>query len=74
MSLSAFDPICLERYEKPPFMLHFQWGRDELKVYRYALVEVMTINDIDHKLKQKEDERGLSQEEIWRRKYLRLIK
>jgi hypothetical protein len=66
MTLSDFDPICLFAYPKPKVLLHFQWG-DSSDVYRYALVEVIKQNKIDSKRKQKEDETGLSQEEIWQK-------
>jgi len=44
------------------------WGKSE-KVYRYALVEIINQGEIDHKTKQKKDEVGLTQKEIWKKKY-----
>jgi len=39
MTLAKFDPRNITRYNKPRYLLHFQWGKSE-KVYRYALVEI----------------------------------
>ncbi len=68
MTLAAFDPRNITRYNKPRFLLHFQWGKSE-KVYRYALVEIFNPGIIHHNLKQKDDEKGLTQKEIWKKKY-----
>ena len=68
MTLAAFDPRNLTQYKDPKYLLHFQWGKSE-KVYRYALVETFNSGVIDHKIKQKNDEKGLSQKEIWKKKY-----
>ena len=68
MTLAAFDPRNITQYKEPRFLLHFQWGKSE-KVYRYALVEIFNSGVIDHKIKQKNDEKGLSQKEIWKKKY-----
>ena len=68
MTTSAFDPRLIEKYSKPKSLLHFQWG-DDTKVYRYALVEIMNEGSIGQRLKQKDDEKGLTQEEIWKNKY-----
>ena len=68
MTLAAFDPRNITQYKEPRFLLHFQWGKSE-KVYRYALVEIFNPGVIDHKIKQKDDEKGLTQEEIWKKKY-----
>ena len=68
MTLAAFDPRNITQYNEPRFLLHFQWGKSE-KVYRYALVEIFNSGVIDHKIKQKDDEKGLSQKEIWKKKY-----
>ena len=68
MTTAAFDPRNLSLYKKPRHLLHFQWGKSE-KVYRYALVEIINQGAIDHKTKQKDDEIGLSQKEIWEKKY-----
>ena len=68
MTTSAFDPRLIEKYSEPKSLLHFQWG-DDTKVYRYALVEEIDITKIDHRLKLKQDEVGLNQQEIWEKKY-----
>jgi len=68
MTLAAFDPRNITQYKEPRYLLHFQWGKSE-KVYRYALVEIFNPGVIDHKIKQKDDEKGLTQEEIWKKKY-----
>ena len=39
------------------------------KIYRYALVEVIDQGKINHRTKQKDDEQGLTQKEIWKNKY-----
>ena len=46
---SRYDPMCLEQYEEPPELLHFQWEGKKCgyKVYRYALVDVIDHNNID---------------------------
>ena len=64
MTTSDFDPRLLGLYEKPRDLLHFQW-QDDTKVYRYALVEVISEKDINSRTKQKKDELGLTQKEIW---------
>ena len=66
MTKSDFDPRNLELYKDPKHLLHFQW-QDDTKVYRYALVEVIDEIDINERTKQKQDELGLTQEEIWRK-------
>ena len=68
MTIAAFDPRNITQYKEPRYLLHFQWGKSE-KVYRYALVEIFNPGVIDHKIKQKDDEKGLTQEEIWKKKY-----
>ncbi len=68
MTTAAFDPRNLSLYKKPRHLLHFQW-QDSTKVYRYALVEIINEGAIGQRLKQKEDEQGLTQEEIWKKKY-----
>ena len=68
MTLAAFDPRNIDCYQEPRFLLHFQWAKSE-KIYRYALVEVFNSGLIDHETKQKDDEKGLSQKEIWKKKY-----
>ena len=68
MTLAKFDPRNITHYKEPRFLIHFQWGKSE-KVYRYALVEIINPGAIDHKTKQKNDEIGLSQKEIWTNKY-----
>ena len=64
MTTAAFDPRNLDRYKKPKFLLHFQWGNSE-KVFRYALVEVLDASEIDPKTKCKKNEQGLTQQEIY---------
>ena len=68
MTLAKFDPRNISQYIYPRYLLHFQWGKSE-KVYRYALVEIINQGAIDHKTKQKKDEVGLTQKEIWKNKY-----
>ena len=68
MTTAAFDPRNLSLYKKPRQLLHFQW-QDSTKVYRYALVEIINEGSIGQRLKQKDDEQGLTQEEIWKKKY-----
>ena len=69
MTIAAFDPGLLANYDEPKYLLHFQWKNSDTKIYRYALVEEININKIDHRLKLKEDEQGLTQEDIWLKKY-----
>ena len=66
MTISDFDPRLISQYDKPKFLLHFQW-QNSSDVHRYALVEVIKQNKINSRRKQKEDETGLSQEEIWQK-------
>ena len=68
MTIAAFDPRNLSLYKKPKYLLHFQW-QNSSKVYRYALVEIINSEDIGERLKQKKDEKKLTQEEIWKKKY-----
>ena len=68
MTTSDFDPRLLGSYDKPKFLLHFQWQNNS-KVYRYALVEIINLGAINARTKQKDDEQGLTQEEIWKNKY-----
>tara|TARA_R100000479_G_scaffold106889_1_gene53581 strand:+ start:103 stop:336 length:234 start_codon:yes stop_codon:yes gene_type:complete len=69
MTIAAFDPSLLSNYDKPKYLLHFQWKNSDTKIYRYALVEVIDISKIDHKTKTKQDEKGLKQKDIWLKKY-----
>ena len=69
MTIAAFEPELLGNYYKPKYLLHFQWKNSDTKIYRYALVEEIDINKIDHKLKIKQDEQGLTQKDIWLKKY-----
>jgi len=69
MTIAAFDPSLLSNYDHPKHLLHFQWKNSDTKVYRYALVEEIDITKIDHRLKLKQDEAGLTQQEIWEKKY-----
>ena len=68
MTTSDFDPRLLGLYDKPKHLLHFQWQNSD-KIYRYALVEVFNSGVINHETKQKDDEIGLTQKEIWKKKY-----
>ena len=68
MTLAAFDPRNIDCYQEPRFLVHFQWGKSE-KVYRYALVEIIEPKEINSRSKQKIDEIGLTQKEIWKKKY-----
>ena len=69
MTIAAFDPGLLANDDEPKYLLHFQWKNSDTKIYRYALVEEIDINKIDHRLKLKQDEVGLTQQEIWKNKY-----
>lgn len=66
MTLSDFDPRLLDIYATPKHLLHFEWNGSS-NIYRYALVEIIKQNKINSRNKQKEDEQGLSQEEIWQK-------
>ena len=68
MTTSDFDPTLVSIYTEKRYLLHFQWGNSS-KVYRYALVEEINSNEIDPRLKQKKDEKELTQKEIWKNKY-----
>jgi hypothetical protein len=46
--------------------MHFQW-QDDNKVYRYALFEVIDVLNINSRTKQKNDEQGLTQKEIYKK-------
>jgi len=52
MSIANFDPRLITQYNKPRFLIHFQWGNSE-KVYRYALVESIEVSEINQDTKQK---------------------
>jgi len=69
---SRYDPMCLEQYEKPPELLHFQWeGRDcGYNVYRYALVDVIDHNKIDPEHKKTKEEQNLTHKQI-KERYLK---
>ena len=73
--LSDFDIQNMEIYSEQRYLLHFQWGatgpwrKIVPKVCRYALVEMIDVDKIDSRNKQKEDEVGLTQKEIWDKKY-----
>ena len=69
MTIAAFDPRLINKYEDTKFLLHFQWNNELSKIYRYALVEEIDITKIDDRLKLKKDEVGLTQKEIWEKKY-----
>ena len=68
MTTSDFDPRLLDLYDKPKHLLHFQWQKSS-KVYRYALAEIINFGAINVRTKQKDDELGLTQEQIWKKKY-----
>ena len=68
MVKASFDPRNISLYLKPRHLIHFEWQSSN-KIYRYALVEVIDPKDINEKSKQKIDEVGLTQEEIWNKKY-----
>ena len=69
MTIAAFDPGLLSNYDQPKYLLHFQWKNSDNKIYRYALVEEIDINKINDRLKLKEDEVGLTQKQVWEKKY-----
>ena len=69
MTIAAFDPRLIDKYEDSKFLLHFEWNDESSKIYRYALVEEINVSDIDPGSKCKKDEIGLSQKEIWEKKY-----
>ena len=68
MTTSDFDPGLIEQYKEVKYLLHFQWGLSST-VYRYALVEAIKPTEIHPRTKQKEDEKNLTQKEIWKNKY-----
>jgi hypothetical protein len=68
MTTSDFDPTLIKNYTEPKYLLHFQWGVSST-IYRYALVETIKPNEINSKTKQKQDEKDLTQKEIWEKKY-----
>ena len=68
MTVSDLDPTLVSNYPEKKYLLHFQWGISP-KVYRYALVEEMNFKEINPRLKQKADEKNLTQKEIWKNKY-----
>tara|TARA_R100001163_G_scaffold55639_1_gene43152 strand:- start:121 stop:339 length:219 start_codon:yes stop_codon:yes gene_type:complete len=68
MTLRAFDPRILTNYSEPKYLLHFQWNNEKQKIYRYSLVEVINLSEISES-KQKKDEVGLTQKQIWEKKY-----
>ena len=69
MTLTAFDPGAIGNYPERKYLLHFQWNDGTEKICRYALVETFNSNEIHHRTKEKKDEVGLTQEEIWKKKY-----
>jgi hypothetical protein len=66
MTLNDFNPVILDNYKEPKHLLHFQWSGSS-DVYRYALVEIIKQNNINSRNKQKKDEQGISQEDIWKK-------
>ena len=69
MTIAAFDPRLIDKYTDSKFLLHFEWNDESSKIYRYALVEEINVSDIDTGSKCKKVEIGLSQKEIWEKKY-----
>ena len=69
MTLTAFDPGTIGNYPERKYLLHFQWNDGTEKICRYALVETFNANEINHRTKEKTDEVGLTQKEIWKKKY-----
>ena len=69
MTIAAFDPSLLSNYDQPKYLLHLQQKNSATKIHRYALVEEIDITKIDDRVKLKEDEVGLTQQEIWKNKY-----
>ena len=69
MTLTNFDPGLIGNYIKRKYLLHFQWNDGTGKICRYALVETFNSNEINPRTKEKKDEVGLTQEEIWKKKY-----
>ncbi len=69
MTLTAFDPGVIGNYRERKYLLHFQWNDRPGKICRYALVETFNSNEIHHRTKEKKDEVGLTQKEIWKKKY-----
>jgi hypothetical protein len=69
MTLRDFHPGLIKNYTEKKYLLHFQWNDGTEKIYRYALVETFNSNQIDHRQKVKQDEIGLTQQEIWEKKY-----
>ena len=69
MTLTAFDPGTIGNYPERKYLLHFQWNDGTEKICRYALVETIKPNEIHPRTKQKEDEKNLTQKEIWKNKY-----
>ena len=69
MTIARFDPGLLGNYDEPRYLLHFQWKNSDTTIYRYALVEEIDISNIDPTSKLKEDEQGLTQKELWLKKY-----
>ena len=73
--LDDFDISRMEIYDEPRYLLHFLWGatgpwrKKTPKVCRYALVEMIDVDKIDSRNKEKKDEVGLTQKEIWDKKY-----
>ena len=68
MVKASLDPRNISLYLKPRHLIHFEWQSSN-KIYRYALVEIINEGSIGQRLKQKDDEQGLTQEEIWKKKY-----
>ena len=72
MTTNDYDPRLIDKSQEPRHLVHFQWDKSA-DVYRYALVEVIHPKDIDSRNKEKKDEKGLTQKEIWEKKYQHLM-
>ena len=72
MTTNDYDPRLIYKYQEPRHLVHFQWDKSD-NVYRYALVEIIHPKDIDSRNKEKKDEKGLTQKEIWEKKYQHLM-
>ena len=46
MTVSRFDPRALTQYDKPPPLLHLEFGQDG-RVYRYVMVEAFAPGVLD---------------------------
>jgi len=58
MTTSRFDPRALALYEKPPELLHFEFGNDGL-VYRYVMLQSFKPSELDEDTRRTKAERAL---------------